>query len=87
MLVEQSDGRLKRKIYLGNKLIAHDDGQVKYQHFDTLGSVIGVSDSTRQLVFENYRPYGDKVEAPQGTSKVSDYGRWPRLRPGAILDG
>ena len=74
LLVEESDGSLKRKIYLGNKLIAHNrSGEVKYLHFDTLGSTIAVSDADGILDLEHYQPYGDKVEWPLGTDNEQWY--------------
>ena len=74
LLVEESDGSLKRKIYLGNKLIAHNrSGEVKYIHFDTLGSTIAVSDADGILDLEHYRPYGEKVEWPLGTDNEQWY--------------
>lgn len=56
------DGKRTRKIYMGNKLIASDkEGTREYIHFDTLGSTIAISNSSKALTIENYFPFGERV--------------------------
>lgn len=56
------DGKRTRKVYIGNKFIASDkEGVREYIHFDTLGSTIAISSSSKTLTFENYFPFGERV--------------------------
>jgi RHS repeat-associated protein len=74
MWVKDSSGVSTQKVYLGNRIIAQKRGTAKrFLHFDALGSVVATSDSSRNLTYEHYRPFGEKVANPTGTSNDQWY--------------
>ena len=72
--VKEPSGTEIKKVYLGNKLIGQQRGSTKsFMHFDALGSVIAKSDINKSIVYEHYRPFGEKVEKPSGTNNAQWY--------------
>jgi len=74
MWLKDSTGVSTQKVYVGSRIVAQKRGTTKrFLHFDALGSVIATSDSSRNITYEHYRPFGEKVANPTGTNNDQWY--------------